>query len=687
MNFPDGWEGSSTTAAVAELVAAIVLPSIESLSADMESISSLPRLPSLHHGPGRTPPSQLSVVQALMDECVGMVAAFNALANRTAASLAAVLERYSTAAATERRLLGLDNWQNDMSTAGSNAEIATVLGISEAAANGLVDHCTVMVRELTATHERLGNGDLGWPYAVIIAEETTLLRNNGLPDASVTEYEGLLLGKAEDCSLNSFKDKARRLREHLHPESIPARTRNAFQKRALSVSRAHDGMSWLSLYAPAATVEGIWDQCTLTAQSAQGPHEPRTLTQLRADVAAALLLNQSLAQNNIHTPPTPTSSSPHSDTTFTAGSYSPDTTGGGPLLAEPRFIPIETDPCAGAPFPDSGTGRYRIPASSVPVFDDPDYQEPGFKDPDVRNGTDWHPNATPPPLQSVAAFDPERPSGSDDAAACCGVDGPPLPQATVLVSVPALSLLGHINAPAVLEGYGPISVEIAKRLLAGSSSFYRVLTDPISNEPLDLVPDTYRVGKAMRLMLRGRDHYCQFPGCTAKASLAELDHLLPWETSGRSTKGNLEYLCKRHHLAKHFKDGKTRTGQIRKQQSLDRRALKLRGWTAVMTASGRPGWTSPSGRYHPPRPLEFQPASYPKWLKKNVQQRLDTPVWDDDPFSQLKEDEIMVMDFEGDYGTHPLPEPPDWAFPDNDECQQQLDEQAAQWYLNEPHEE
>lgn len=61
-------------------------------------------------------------------------------------------------------------------------------------------------------------------------------------------------------------------------------------------------MSWLSLYLPAPTAEGIWDQCTLTAQAAQGLHEDRTLTQLRADVAAALLLSQSMSQNHIYSP-------------------------------------------------------------------------------------------------------------------------------------------------------------------------------------------------------------------------------------------------------------------------------------------------------------------------------------------------------------------------------------------------
>lgn len=108
-----------------------------------------------------------------------------------AASVAAVLERLASAPAMERRLLGLDQWQHQMSTAAMNAEIATILGISEAATNGLVEHSAVMVRELPATHRRVGSRELGWVHAVIIAEETMLLRNNGLPDTP--GFEKLLL--------------------------------------------------------------------------------------------------------------------------------------------------------------------------------------------------------------------------------------------------------------------------------------------------------------------------------------------------------------------------------------------------------------------------------------------------------------------------------------------------------------
>ncbi|BCW65502.1 hypothetical protein NicSoilB4_02650 [Arthrobacter sp. NicSoilB4] len=51
-----------------------------------------------------------------------------------------------------------------------------------------------------------------------------------------------------------------------------------------------DGMAWLNAYLPADTAAGIWERTTTAARALQGPDEARTLTQLRADIAAALLL-------------------------------------------------------------------------------------------------------------------------------------------------------------------------------------------------------------------------------------------------------------------------------------------------------------------------------------------------------------------------------------------------------------
>ncbi|MGY4541623.1 hypothetical protein ACVWY0_001533 [Arthrobacter sp. UYNi723] len=49
-------------------------------------------------------------------------------------------------------------------------------------------------------------------------------------------------------------------------------------------------MAWLSAYLPADQAAGIWDRTTAAARALQGPHEGRTLSQLRADTAATWLL-------------------------------------------------------------------------------------------------------------------------------------------------------------------------------------------------------------------------------------------------------------------------------------------------------------------------------------------------------------------------------------------------------------
>ncbi|UIK88589.1 HNH endonuclease signature motif containing protein [Arthrobacter polaris] len=122
-------------------------------------------------------------------------------------------------------------------------------------------------------------------------------------------------------------------------------------------------------------------------------------------------------------------------------------------------------------------------------------------------------------------------------------------------------------------------------------------------------------------MLRIRDEYCQFPGCTAKASTAEIDHLTSFNSGGPTIFSNLHTLCKHHHLIKHFTDDKTRNGAYRINQSPERREVKLRGWTPHMTTTGI-AWTSPTGKYHPPTPHDGQPPVYPQWIRKIINHKL-----------------------------------------------------------------
>ncbi|HCC41130.1 MAG TPA: endonuclease, partial [Arthrobacter bacterium] len=84
--------------------------------------------------------------------------------------------------------------------------------------------------------------------------------------------------------------KARTWRERHHPVSIEKRHARSAAERRVEYVPDRDGMAWLSAYLPADQAAGIWARTTAAARALQGPDEPRTLTQLRADIAATWLL-------------------------------------------------------------------------------------------------------------------------------------------------------------------------------------------------------------------------------------------------------------------------------------------------------------------------------------------------------------------------------------------------------------
>ena len=100
----------------------------------------------------------------------------------------------------------------------------------------------------------------------------------------------------------------------------------------------------------------------------------------------------------------------------------------------------------------------------------------------------------------------------------------------ILVTVPATTLLGVDDAPAMLEGTTPIPAEQARQLAAGESTWQRILTDPITGAHLPVTAETYHPTAQMRLQLRLRHPVCAVPGCTrATVIAAEDDHIIEYD--------------------------------------------------------------------------------------------------------------------------------------------------------------
>lgn len=175
------------------------------------------------------------------------------------------------------------------------AEVAGALSVSERSAGALLCEAHTLTAERPMTLTALGVGRISLQHARVMCDETA-----NLEPAAAAALEAHFLdphapNPARGCPAGEqapgrFRAKARAWRERHHPVSIEARHRKCAKDRRLEYAPDRDGMAWLSAYLPADQAAGIWDRATAAARILQGPAETRTLTQLRADVAAGWLL-------------------------------------------------------------------------------------------------------------------------------------------------------------------------------------------------------------------------------------------------------------------------------------------------------------------------------------------------------------------------------------------------------------
>ena len=153
---------------------------------------------------------------------------------------------------------------------------------------------------------------------------------------------------------------------------------------------------------------------------------------------------------------------------------------------------------------------------------------------------------------------------------------------SVAVTVPVLTLLGRGEEPGILDGYGPIDADTARRLAVHAPSFTRILTHPITGTMLDVDRTTYRVPADLKRWLAVRDHHCTFPGCGRRARDCDLDHTTAWADGGTTSAANLAHLCRHHHRLKHNSK-----------------------WCVEQTAEDGVQWMSPTGAIRTADPPPF----------------------------------------------------------------------------------
>jgi len=187
---------------------------------------------------------------------------------------------------------------------------------------------------------------------------------------------------------------------------------------------------------------------------------------------------------------------------------------------------------------------------------------------------------------------PAGPAGSAGLAGSAGgstaPSSDPVPHLTSLwatirpqvqITVPVLTLLGHGDEPATLEGHGPIDLETARLLAAEAPGLVRLLTHPETGAVLSVGRDRYTVPADLRRWLRTRDGTCRFPGCGRSARRSDIDHTDDWQYGGETAHDNLAHLCRSHHRLKHLTD-----------------------WRVEHAGDGVLRWTPPIGREYATKP-------------------------------------------------------------------------------------
>ena len=420
------------------------------------------------------------------------------------------------------------------------SELACLTRVAERTVDRLMDEAQFLYYYAPATFDALAAGEISYRHANTIVDQVRTL-----PDEDQAAFEEQLLPAAKTLPVGRFRDKARRLREKLHPESLVTRAQTAVADRRTYWEADYDGMAWLHWYGTAEQTKAAFDRITSMATNLKTLGDP--------------------------TPPsdTPTCDGPR-DAFGQAQPTGPHGHAGQPGVPAAEALEAEK----------RGLDQFRADVTAALLLD-----------------------------------------GITSTGLGTGVTG------TVMVTVTADTLLGCSDEPAILEGYGPISPEAARRIAGDVPGFTRLLTHPDTGVVLSLGTTRYKNTKAMKTWLRMRDETCRFPGCSRPAIRSDIDHTTDWADGGPTDHDNLAHLCEPHHRLKH-----------------------LSHWTVTQEPGGILLWTSPGKRSYrtdpanqlaPPRPappvVEPRPRTQPTddrslMPKYHPLRHPSPPVPDDPPF-------------------------------------------------------
>src|SRR5690625_2956284 len=441
-------------------------------------------------------------------------------------------------------------------------ELSPRLGLSRFAAKRLVDCGRLFGSTLEDTGEALRRGLIDYPKACTLVR---LLKDQ--PPDVAWEVQQIVLPDAPHQTITQLEKAVAKAIISVDPMRATARHKRAREERRVHHPRPlPDGMASVFAVLPATDAAGLDLALEAAARTAKANGDSRTIDQLRAD-ALALLGSSALERGFIGTP---------EDQAQDAGEV-PDTSVAGPAApAEPDTQPedpeaaseLSDDAADGAPADDGADGPGPS-GGGTPVMDS---GNAFLRTPRMPIGTIGGRRAqiaVTVPLSVLVPF-----CSSEDGHRCPGdrcAHQPPGtgPEASASATAAAgscaecqeLPSLDDVGFPedwyygplvevAELHGYGPITPDVARALAHSGGTWQRLVTDPLSGELLDVGRSRCRPPAAIADFVRHRDGTCVFPGCSAPAGNAQLDHVVPWEFGGVTSTDNVDSLCPTNHPVK-----------------------------------------------------------------------------------------------------------------------------------------
>ncbi|HLS73944.1 MAG TPA: DUF222 domain-containing protein [Actinomycetaceae bacterium] len=392
-------------------------------------------------------------------------------------------------------------------------ELAVRLKITKRAGARLAAAGRAFKGLLADTGQALARGLIDAPRATAIFSAL-----DELPAEVAIAAEHEVIDKAPGRTLRQLQHDLAKAVIAVDPDEADTRHRAAVKKRRVHRPQPRpDGMALFSALLPAVDAVALDLALDSAARAAKHNGSTRTLDQLRAD-ALALMGHSALQSGRIGSAPACSGSCAK---TAHASTAAPSPRPGSPAVNETasELVSSAFGSSAGneRPCGDAFTAAQEPPC--------PGHRLPGGYLPWIRlaNRGGLRPDVRLTIPLAVAMPDPE-------AAKQRAPERDPEPVAE-------------------LEGYGPISPEVARALAAGGQ-WRRLVTDPVTQQVLNVGRTRYQPPRELAELVQERDATCVWPGCSTPAAACEGDHRHEWQDGGETSVWNLDSLCKSHHPIK-----------------------------------------------------------------------------------------------------------------------------------------